>query len=210
MTFRFSESLSRLSSDMRRHGDALPEPLRERFDELRRELALFTNLYQFPLVSNQQQGLELYSLARKWLDIDQLFREVQQEIESTHSYVELRDTQRLARATAILSYVGSVGLALGLAMAFLGMNVIIPDFKRIGEWCRDCSCVRSWALENLGWFAGVTGTSLVLVWFGIQLTRSLLGYPPMQWRTISALWANRRRGRGAPREWAADSAKKKS
>jgi len=192
-TFRFSESLSRLSADMRSRQGILAEELRERFDTLRREFALFTNLYQFPLVSNQQQGLELYTLARKSLDVDDLFREVQQEIESTHSYIELRDTQRQTQTTTLLSYIGAFGLALGLAMAFLGMNVIIPDFKRTGQPCGDWSCVGWWTLENVGLFAGVTLLAGALVWFCVKLTRSLLGYPPLAWRTLSALWANRRR-----------------
>jgi hypothetical protein len=62
----------------------------EPFRELRDSFARFANLYQFPLLSTQQQGVEMYAMARRALDVEPLFREVQTQIETTHEYLELR------------------------------------------------------------------------------------------------------------------------
>ncbi len=126
-TFRFSEALSAISAKARDGGAGnrkADNVWRSEFDRLRRDFALFTNLYQFPLVSNQQQGIELYSCARTGLDIDDLFKEVQQEINSTHDYFELLDTRQQMQTTTVMSLAGGFGLAVALAMTFLSMNML--------------------------------------------------------------------------------------
>jgi hypothetical protein len=42
----------------------------------------FSTLYQFPLLSTQQQSVEMYDLARRQMDIDALFRDVDKEIDA--------------------------------------------------------------------------------------------------------------------------------
>jgi hypothetical protein len=120
-TFRFSEALTAISADAR---DRPSNDWRHQFDRLRRDFALFTNLYQFPLVSNQQQGIELYAGARAGLDIKELFEEVQEEINSTHEYFELLDTRKQTTTTTVVSITGGIGLAFALAMTFLSMNTL--------------------------------------------------------------------------------------
>ena len=48
---------------------------RQAFQSLRRDFAMFTNLYEFPLLSNQQQGVEMYEKARENMDVGQLLRD---------------------------------------------------------------------------------------------------------------------------------------
>jgi hypothetical protein len=139
-TFRFSEELTAISARARDGGDK--KIWRSEFDRLRQDFALFTNLYQFPLVSNQQQGIELYAAARKGLDIDDLFKEVQQEINSTHEYLELVYTREQMESTTVMSWIGGGGLALALTMTFLSMNLLRfvsidwehGTFGTLGEW----------------------------------------------------------------------------
>ncbi|MCI5163858.1 MAG: hypothetical protein D3917_17960, partial [Candidatus Electrothrix sp. AX5] len=66
------------------------------------------NLYQFPLISNQQQGVEMYKIARESMDIDDLFKEVQEEISSTHEFLEMRANRRLGRIANIIAVLAAV------------------------------------------------------------------------------------------------------
>jgi hypothetical protein len=132
--FRFSEEITRISAKARDAGRAGDDKWRETFENLRRDFALFTNLYQFPSLSNQQQAVELYGLARKAMDIDELFREIQSEIHASHDYLVMINEQRQAEIgnrqaemSTLLTVVATLGLVLGLAASLLGMNVLVTD-----------------------------------------------------------------------------------
>lgn len=124
--FRFSTRLNAISAKARkaetRKGQ---EQWRSEFQDLRWTFALFTNLYQFPLLSNQQQAVEMYSLARKMMDVDDLFREVQEEIRSSHEYLATEEATTLSRATTRLTAIATLGAIPALAFSFLGMNILV-------------------------------------------------------------------------------------
>ena len=134
--FRFSLELNRLSRQLR--GEPLSRRQRitvdgaaevryflDQFQLLRLRFDLFTNLYQFPLLSNQQQGLELYELARKAMDSDDLFREVEKEIQSTHQFLEIFEQSESNSALMVLTVLGSIGLLFSVAVGLFGMNILI-------------------------------------------------------------------------------------
>lgn len=123
-TFRFSTELSRISGDALDRKVRRDDEWRREFAKLRREFALLTNLYLFPLVSNQQQGIELYSLARKHLDVEELFREVEAEVLKTHEYFQAEAEQTQASQTATLTWIGTLFLPLALLIGFFGMDIV--------------------------------------------------------------------------------------
>lgn len=100
--FRFSARLAEISRDARNSGRAT-ETWIEGFQHLRWQFTLFTNLYQFPLLSNQQQGVELYSLARECMEIDDLVREVQEQIHNSHDYLAQQLEQNQTRQIVSLT-----------------------------------------------------------------------------------------------------------
>ena len=128
-SFSFSRQLSCISAQARDTTAARCKGRIRRvaaaFQGLRWDFALFTNLYEFPLLSNQQQGLEMYEKARESMDVRQLFREIQEEIRSSHEYLEVRAGQEQTHMSTRLTVVATMGLALGLATSFLGMNIIV-------------------------------------------------------------------------------------
>lgn len=132
-SFRYSRRLGYISAQV--HDEAKEEDGVERwqgeFQKLRWSFALFTNLYEFPLLSSQQQGLEMYELARQHMDVEQLFREIQEEIRSSHEYLQIRTGQYQTEITTLLTVVATIGLALGLAFSFLGMNVLPAEHGKI-------------------------------------------------------------------------------
>ena len=131
--FRFSTELNRISRGARDQPKEVgQEKWQKEFQNLRWKFALFTNLYQFPLLSNQQQALEMYSLARQAMDVDELFREIQQEIHSSHEYLAIQQQQKQTRIVTRLTVVATIGLVLALATSFLGMNIISEDLTEKG------------------------------------------------------------------------------
>ncbi|MGQ0594711.1 MAG: CorA family divalent cation transporter [Gammaproteobacteria bacterium] len=129
--FRFSKDLTEISAqarDEQKTGskkDAVTrEKWRREFQELRRRFAFFTNLYQFPLLSNQQQSLEMYAIARKTMDVDDLFHEIQDQIKSTHEFLAMTEAHETTQIATLLTVVATVGLAFTVVLSFFGMNII--------------------------------------------------------------------------------------
>ncbi len=98
--FTFSRELTNINQENN------TAELRKSFKRLRRSFAKFTNLYQFPLISNQQQGIEMYDIARKSMDIDELFRDVRDEITSTHDFLEMEATFQLGKKANYITWIG--------------------------------------------------------------------------------------------------------
>jgi hypothetical protein len=84
--FRFSRELT---GDRRQSGEGI-EAWQAEFQVLRLSFTIFTNLYQFPLISNQEQAIEMYALAREHMDVNGLYGEIQEEIHHTHDYLAAR------------------------------------------------------------------------------------------------------------------------
>ena len=102
--------------------ESLIDQWSEKFSKLRWEFTLFTNLYQYPLISNQQQGLEMYSLARKSLDLDELFKEIQEEIHNGQEFIEQKRQEKQNNQIFNLTLIAFVGLVLSIALAFFGTD----------------------------------------------------------------------------------------
>lgn len=173
-TFRFSRELSRISGDSRTLGDEPTaeetERWRREFQRLRTDFALFTNLYEFPLVSNQQQGVELYALAREHMDVSELFAEVRQEVHGTHQLFDAlaareanvqaqRANDEMERLTRIAGLLGLGALVTG----FLGMNILIDPIEEIYPF----GSVFLWSL----------GILLVVTLLGLLVKRWIERYP---------------------------------
>ena len=114
-TFRFSRRLSWISSEDLNRCRSDHSRSTKAFSDMRWEFAHFTNIYQFPLLSDQQQSIEMYEIMRKQLDIDELFDEIQKEIYGFEEYLGRRDDSRLAdaakRLATIAALIGIVAVA---------------------------------------------------------------------------------------------------
>jgi hypothetical protein len=132
--FRISRWLSEVSAAAR-DGEAgvQDEGLRHDLSRIRKSLTLFANLYQFPLLSNQQQGIELYSLARRIMDIEQLSAELGQQVNGSHELLEMLADQEEALAARRLNVVAASGAVLAVATGFLGMNIVAEGLAE-GTW----------------------------------------------------------------------------
>lgn len=151
--FRFSMELNRISADALDEDGGKFADWRNEFQRLRWSFALFTNLYQFPLFSNQQQAIEMYSLARKYMDIDDLFVEVKEEIKDCHEYLVIKEETEQSSNTMKLTWIATIALPISIAFGFWGVNIVIVGNP---HWSS-----QGWSSQNW-WLMGTIAGALLL------------------------------------------------
>jgi len=120
--FAFSRGLTEISSEMagaigrQRAGDLLGN-WQQNFRKLRRAFTCFENLYQFPLLSNQQQAVEMYECARRSMDIDALYEEISKEVRSSDELLQNELEEERSEYAHVLNHVAAVGLGLSVALS---------------------------------------------------------------------------------------------
>lgn len=124
--FRFRTALTRLSiagleADRR---DSVRGKLDARleFQSLRTQFDWFTNLYRFPILSNQQQAVEMFGKLRGAFDITTLYAEVEEQIDGTHEVLELEAAQQFALVASILGVMGMLGLFIATIQTVLAFG----------------------------------------------------------------------------------------
>jgi len=164
--FRFNTRLSKIinaaqSSELLDNNKNLNQQLRQ----LRSEFSYFSILYQTPLLSNQQQSLEMYEHNKIYFEIDALYQSVKQEIDETHGLLEQREAISLGETANILAHWGIPFAAGGLITGLFGMS----DFK-LWEECEGSACF-SWI--NMGIQLTIVTIVAIIAAIGIrQLTNS--------------------------------------
>lgn len=136
--FRFSEKLHSISCSLHDAGPGCgAKTWRHKFKQMRRQFMVFENLYQWPLLSNQQQHLEMYELQRKAMDLQELYDEIRREIETSNEVLDNMVAEKLNAvafgglfATLLLS---GIGLVLTSIQA-LGPNQPLGQAKPLKDW----------------------------------------------------------------------------
>jgi len=129
--FRFSRAISSLTQErldtnhQSTEGRYAERLFRKRFSRLRQKFVYFANLYQFPLLSTEQQGLEMYKAQRESLDVDPLYREVQSQIDTAHAHAALVSQEKAVELTTRITVLGIPLLLASLIASILGMDVAI-------------------------------------------------------------------------------------
>jgi hypothetical protein len=109
--FRFSGEITRLASQMRDAASrSARSASRDRLIELDQSFAQFVQLYQFPLLSNQQQGVEMYALQREHMDIKELFTEIQDEIRHMHQSYDLHHDRQFRQIAVVIAAIALLAL----------------------------------------------------------------------------------------------------
>ncbi|GAB4192314.1 MAG: hypothetical protein Tsb002_21910 [Wenzhouxiangellaceae bacterium] len=146
--FRFNRALSGLTQqEMRNHSSDRKNQLRkayfqQSFEHLRKQFAQFANLYQFPLLSNEQQGLEMYQIQRRMLDIDILYKEVNSQIHAAHELINLQQQHESLHLTTVIAILGIPLLIASLFAGLFGMDLSMP-------WGLVEAGIKAWASEPL-------------------------------------------------------------
>ena len=143
---------------------------REAFADLRREFMSFASLYQFPLLSTQQQSVEMYTLARHYMDVDELFRDVASEIDAADRVIATHNEERVSRHVESLTFWGLPIAVTVLLMTLLGAmlksKIAGTMLKDILQW-KSSPILEPWSgLVNLG----ATLALLGVIWIIAKLT----------------------------------------
>lgn len=157
--FRFSKRLTEITYSKESEKNA------REFTSLREIFILFTIRYQFPLLSNQQQAIEMYALARKHFDIDELYKEVKQEVDTAHQFVEIiqqakltAQANKLGLAANKLAKIGIPIAAASLTASIFGMDARGYGFLRWLDtfWTN---------IFNVQWWASLKPTEMISLSF---------------------------------------------
>lgn len=128
---RFHLKLQSITMDTRRDPASIEEWEKD-FGDLRWDFTVFENLFLYPLISTQQQAIEMYAFMRRSLDIDDLYKEVERKIRSSDELVDNRLEQKRANASEKLNRLAGLGVVGGLLLA--GAQVFFGGESALGTW----------------------------------------------------------------------------
>lgn len=198
--FRLSRELSVVTGKNDRPNEPEGQQTKSQdYSRLRETFILFTIRYQFPLLSNQQQGIEMYDLARKHFDITDLYAEVQQEIETAHEFVTITEqkksadrAERLTRSANGLAKIGIPLAGTAVVAGIFGMNAEeynIPGwfyanyrvtwFDAVCKHLSECSWLEWLRVTNEFWAFFFLASVVLLAWpFTYYLTKRFFDKAP--------------------------------
>lgn len=103
------------------------EEFRETLIGIEQDFLEFGHVFRFTGLSNQLQAKEMFTKWRKALGIEALFTDVKTELDTATQFLLSREQVQRADAANNLSTIAAIGVVLGLAFSFLGMNVFFGD-----------------------------------------------------------------------------------
>ncbi len=121
----FSSQISRSVRKLDSTSDQ--DMFRLEMSALEEQFLQFVHRFRFTGVSNQVQAQEIHEKWRSLLRLDDVFREVQNEIHTANEFLASRMQTRMTVAATTLSQIATVGVVLGLAFSMLGMNVVFGE-----------------------------------------------------------------------------------
>ncbi|CAA6823154.1 MAG: Unknown protein, partial [uncultured Sulfurovum sp.] len=119
---RFSNEISTLSN-----LDLEDNELEERVQELYEYYIKFVNRLHFRVLTHQDQGIELYEIARKISKFDKEIKDLDEEISELHTYIEMKAERRRNQRLERISELGAIFLPPTLLASIYGSNIF--DFN---------------------------------------------------------------------------------
>jgi hypothetical protein len=158
--FRFSRQLTDITPRSGKYEDKD----NKNFDRLRSVFSVFTIRYQFPLLSNQQQAIEMYDLARRHFDLDALYKEVKEEINNTNEFLESKKQGQLTKDANLLARYGIPLAAASLVASLFGMGAKdYPILDWIVIFFKNCCDLTWWANLNYSRMTSISFLILLII-----------------------------------------------
>ena len=141
--FRFSGELTTITGNVvcasaKAESEQPLDEWKIAFRKLRRAFTCFENLYQFPLLSNQQQAIEMYTCARKNMDIDDLYAEVSKQIASSDELLSAEVEERRNKLSYSLNKLAVFGFGVSAAFGMFQIpgvtDGLIGLLIRLSDW----------------------------------------------------------------------------
>jgi hypothetical protein len=181
--FEFSARVSELGIEHAKDRDN--KEFLKKYQNLRNDFLLFSNLYQYPLITNQQQGIEMYALMREQMDVADLFTEIERDIETAHEQFNLQEAFNVANRTERLQTLATFFLPFSLAFAWFAIENK-PYPKRLDEkfcWLYEPNCVMGlfWPETGDFWLSFFVGWIFALLLLLPRIrTKNLKKYWPVK------------------------------
>jgi hypothetical protein len=122
---RFSEEVAGISS----MKDNEKLSLTDRIGNLYQQYMRFVNRIYFREVTAQEQGIELYNMLQRHMQIERNVKDLDNEIKELHSYITLIHEQKQSRNIELLTIIGSLFIMPTFIISFVGM-IIYPEYPR--------------------------------------------------------------------------------
>lgn len=103
--------------------------LAERVNSLYKEYIQFLNQIYFREITAQDQGIELYTMFQKTLDLDNYIKDLDGEIEELHNYISIKIESKRSRNGEWLNKLATIFLPATLITGIFGMNPFTEDSK---------------------------------------------------------------------------------
>lgn len=101
------------------------EEVHREVHDIHREMVCFANRHWFRELTYQDQGIEIFNLQRKAMDIEQEYEKARNDIERTYQFLDMQyqflDMQYQSRFSKISEFVGIVALAFAIVAVVIGI-----------------------------------------------------------------------------------------
>jgi hypothetical protein len=91
----------------------------------------FENRIYFKEVTAQEQGIEMFDMARKWMRLDTHLADLDHDIEQLHDYAAMKNEEQRNDRLELISKLGAIFLPPSLMAGLYGMNIINFDDQNL-------------------------------------------------------------------------------
>ncbi len=105
----------------------------KKVSSLYKEYIRFVNQIHFREVSAQDQGIELYKLFYKTMDIEKQVEKLDDEIEELYNYVTLQEDRKSNNTMSLLTWIATILLPITVMAGIFGMNNVAFNGDNAGE-----------------------------------------------------------------------------
>lgn len=123
---RFSAEVANISEQIK--GKVNAKRVKNAIQEVHQAYLYFTNKIYFREITPQEQGIELYDLLRKSMEIDTDLKALQQEIAELHQYAVLLENEESNKQAERLTWVATFFLPPALVAGAFGFSNFPADY----------------------------------------------------------------------------------
>lgn len=116
----FSSQVAAISREIDQNADS--DITADKVRKLHKNLIGFVNRLWFEEVTPQEQGIELYAMAMRNMNLKNHIAELKEEMNTLYGYVEMQYERKQNKSIARLSYLASIGIPLSIVVAFWGIS----------------------------------------------------------------------------------------
>ncbi len=121
------KSLKEKKNTRREKAQEEPDTLND-LEKLNVRIMNFQNRMMFDEVTPQEQGIELYDIALKNMNIPSMHENLKEKIVQAHSYVDLKTERNLSKTVAVLSSLGAIFLPATFIAAIWAMEFYLEKY----------------------------------------------------------------------------------